>query len=82
MNGIVYLYLVIHGYFAAPGCFGDGPDVSIAMGTASYHVPLENLTRSSQYVFAVVGSKEGREPRYFIQTVTVIEGEPPKLQIR
>ncbi|XP_071788105.1 polycystin-1-like isoform X2 [Asterias amurensis] len=65
-----------------PGCLGDGPDVTIATGTSSYNILLENLTRSSQYVFGVVGSKEGRDAQYFIQTVRVIHSEPPKLQIR
>ncbi|XP_038058560.1 polycystin-1-like [Patiria miniata] len=67
---------------SASGCFGSGPDTSVAMGITSYNVLLETLIRSSQYVFAVVGSKEGRSSQYFLQTVTVVEGEPPKLKIR
>ncbi|XP_022088538.1 uncharacterized protein LOC110978115 isoform X2 [Acanthaster planci] len=67
---------------SASGCFGNGPDTYIAMGTTKYSVSLEDLIRSSHYIFAVIGSKEGRASRYFTQTVTVVEGELSKLKIR
>ena len=50
--------------------------------TAVLMIPLNNLTESSQYVFAAIVSAERREPIVVQQTVHVLPGEPPQLDIR